>query len=139
MVGTELARCVEIGDRRLMRARLVATSFRLLTWCCVVLLAVLSLVPAQEMVRTGLPSQLEHLAAYAGAAAIAVAGYGPSQSGIRIICCFWVYAGVLECLQHFSPGRHPSIEDFAVSALGALCGGLTVLLVRRCLSVAAHP
>jgi hypothetical protein len=43
---------------------------------------------------------------------------------MQIIGGFWVYAGILEYLQHFSPGRHPSIADFAASALGALCGGL---------------
>jgi hypothetical protein len=42
-----------------MRASLVDTPLRVLTWCCVVLLAVLSLLPAQQMVRTGLPRQLE--------------------------------------------------------------------------------
>jgi VanZ family protein len=114
--------------------------FRVLTWCCVVVLAVLSLLPAQEladlsllpaleMVRTRLSAQLEHFLAYAGAAAIAMAGYGPGRgSSIRIIGGLWLCAGILEHLRHFSPGRHPSIEDFAGSALGALCGGLAVIL-----------
>jgi VanZ family protein len=83
------------------------------------------------MVRTGLPGQLEHFVAYAGSAAIAVAGYGMSRGSMPIIGGFWVYAGILEYLQHFSPGRHPSIADFAASAFGALCGGLGVLLWRR--------
>src|SRR6266704_3066835 len=98
-----------------MRASLVMTSLRVLTWCCLILLAVLSLLPAQDMVRTGLPGRLEHFVAYAGSAAIAMAGYGPSRgrSIIRIIGGFWAYAGILEYLQHYSPGRHPSIEDFA--------------------------
>jgi VanZ family protein len=48
---------------------------------------------------------------------------------MQIIGGFWVYAGILEYLQHFSPGRHPSIGDFAASALGALCGALAVALV----------
>jgi VanZ family protein len=42
-----------------------------------------------------------------------------------------MYAGILEYLQHFSPGRHPSVGDFAASAIGALCGGLVIALVRR--------
>jgi VanZ family protein len=109
-----------------MRASFVTTSLRVLTWCCVILLAVLSLLPAQQMVRTGLPGRLEHFVAYAGSAAIAVAGYGVSRGSVQIIGGFWVYAGVLEYLQHFSPGRHPSIADFAASALGALCGGLSM-------------
>jgi VanZ family protein len=105
----------------------VQTSFRILTWCCVVLLAVLSLLPAQDMVRTGMPGKFEHFVAYAGSASIAVAGY--RRRGVApIIGLFWIYAGVLEYLQHLAPGRHPSSLDFTASALGALFGGLTVAL-----------
>src|SRR6202011_5785918 len=112
----------------------VMTIFRVLTWCCVIAFAVLSLLPAQEladlsllpaleMARTRLPPQLEHFFAYAGAAAIAMAGYGPSRGSTRIIGGLWMCAGILEYLRHFSQDRHPWIEDFAASALGALCGG----------------
>jgi hypothetical protein len=55
--------------------------------------------------------------------------------GMQIIGGFWVYAAILEYLQHFSPGRNPTIADFVASALGALCGGLAVALVLRRLSV----
>jgi VanZ family protein len=58
-------------------------------------------------------------------------GYGLSRSAMRIIAYLWVYAGILEYLQHFSPGRHPSIVDFAASALGVLCGALAIALVLR--------
>jgi len=106
----------------------VRTSFRILTWCCVILLAVLSLLPAKDMVRTGMPGEFEHFVAYAGSASIAITGYG-CQGAVRIIGLFWVYAGVLEYLQHFSSGRHPSIVDFAASALGAFFGGLAAALL----------
>jgi VanZ family protein len=118
-----------------MRASLVTTSLRVLTWCCVALLAILSLLPAQDMVRTGFPGRLEHLIAYAGSAAIAMAAYGSSRGVAQIIAGYWLYAGILEYLQHFSPGRHPSVWDFAASALGALCGGLAVALLQRRLSL----
>jgi hypothetical protein len=49
-----------------MRASLVDTSLRVLTWGCVILLAILSLLPDQQMVRSGLPGRLEHFVAYAG-------------------------------------------------------------------------
>jgi len=113
-----------------MRASLLDTSLRFLTWGCVILLAILSLLPDQQMVRTGLPGRIEHFVAYAGSAAIAVAGYGASQ-GTQIIGGFCLYAAILEYLQHFSPGRHPAIGDFAASALGALCGGLVIVLLWR--------
>ena len=117
-----------------MHTGLVNASLRVLTGCCVVLLAVLSLLPAEE-VRTGLPGRFEHFVAYAGSAAIAMAGYGETRGGMQIIGGFWVYAGILEYLQHFSPGRHPAIEDFGASALGALCGGLVIALLWRRASV----
>ena len=58
-----------------------------------------------------------------------MAGYGPSRGGVRVIGGFWVYAALLEYVQHFSPGRHPSFLDFVASALGALCGGLAVAVL----------
>jgi VanZ family protein len=118
-----------------MRANLLITSLRVFTWCCLVLLAILSLLPAPQMVRTGLPGRLEHFVAYAGSAAIAMAGYGASRGAVQIIGGFCVYAGILEYLQHFSLDRHPSIADFAASALGALCGGLVIALLWRRLPV----
>jgi len=111
------------------------TLLRALTWCCVILLAVLSLLPAQQMVRTGLPGRVEHFVAYAGSAAVATAGYGANRGSVQIIGGFWVYAGILEYLQHFSPGRHASIGDFAASALGALGGGLAIALLWQRFSV----
>jgi VanZ family protein len=82
------------------------------------------------MVRTGIPGQLEHFVAYAGSASVAIAGYG-RRVARRIIGLFWIYAGVLEYLQHFSPGRHSSIADFAASALGVFFGGLAAALLMR--------
>jgi len=77
-----------------------------------------------------MPGELEHFLAYAGSASIAIAGYG-WLGATRIVGLFCIYAGVLEYLQHFSPGRHPSIEDFAASALGALVGGLAAATLLR--------
>jgi hypothetical protein len=120
---------------------------RILTWGCVILLAVVSLLPGQalaaalsllpaiKMVRSVLPAPLEHFVVYAGVAAIAVAGYGPSRGRVRIIGA--LCAGILEYIRHFSLGRHPSIGKFTGSALGVLCGGLAMVLLWRRLS--AHP
>jgi VanZ family protein len=125
----------------LMRAGPLRTSLRFLTWVCVVLLAVLSLTPLEEIqsLRTGLPGPVEHIIAYAGSTAIAMTGYGLNRGAARIIGCFWLYAGILEYLQNFSPGRNPALVDFAASALGALCGGVAVVLVWRCRSAPLDP
>jgi VanZ family protein len=112
-----------------MRTWLILTLLRLLTWACVIILAIMSLTPGEKIdaVRTNLPGQVEHIIAYAGATAIAMAGYGLDRHPARIIGWFWLYAGVLEFLQNFSPGRDPKLVDFAASAVGALCGGLSVV------------
>jgi hypothetical protein len=110
------------------------TSRRVLTWCCVILLAVLSLLPAAEMTRTGLPGEIEHLS---------LRRVGSDRDGRlrREARCradhrrFWVYAGILEYLQHISPGQHPAIEDFAASGLAGLCGGLVIALLWRRASI----
>jgi VanZ family protein len=83
------------------------------------------------MVRTGFPGELEHFTAYAGSTAVAVAGYGSNENRVLIVGAFWLYAGILEYLQHLSPGRHPGFLDFAASALGASCGGIAVILISR--------
>jgi VanZ family protein len=120
-----------------MRASSVIAVLRVLTWCGVILLAVLSLLPGQwlaalsllplmKMVRTVLPAPLEHFIAYAVVAAIGMAGYGSGHVNVRIIGSLCVYAGILEYTRDFSPGRHPAVGRFVGSALGALCGGLAV-------------
>ena len=93
------------------------------------------MLPDQQMLPTGLPGRVEHFVAYAGSAANAVAGYGAPPARMQIIGGFWVYAAILEYLQHFSPGRHPAVGDFVASALGALCGGLAIAFLWRRLSV----
>jgi len=70
-----------------MSAGLLRTTLRVLTWVCVVVLAVLSLTPGEEIepLRTDLPGQVEHIIAYAGSGAIAMAGYGLNRRPFWII------------------------------------------------------
>ena len=138
---TGLAKSAKVAKPAHMRAGLLRTTLRVLTWVCVVLLAVLSLTPGEEIepVRTDLPGQVEHIIAYAGSGAIAMAGYGLNRGPVRIIGWFWLYASVLEYLQNFSPGRNPAVVDFAASAFGALCGGGAVLLLWRWRSASLGP
>jgi VanZ family protein len=133
--GTGLAKSAKFVMPALMRAGLLRTSLRLLTWACVVLLAVLSLMPLEEIeaLRTDLPGQVEHIIAYAGSTAIAMAGYGLNRGATRIIGCFWLYAGILEYLQNFSPGRNPALVDFAGS------GARSPMRRGRCPSPLALP
>ena len=68
-------------------------------------------------------------------ATIAMAGYGASRGSMQIIGGFWGvrrHSGIPPALL---TRRHPAIEDFAASALGALCGGLAIALLCRRLPV----
>ena len=102
---------------------------RLMAWCCVILLAVLSLLPAEEMVRTSLGGHVEHAVAYAGTAFLIGLSY-PTWKWKRIASPMVIYAGILELLQNFSPGRHPAVLDWLSSSVGALIG-ITVIRVAN--------
>lgn len=120
----------------MVRRRLKTTS-RFLAWGCIVALAVLSLVPSEQMLRTGLTGRLEHLMAYAGTACIAAMAF--AQRGLfRLICALLIYAGSLEFLQRFSPGRTSSILDFMFSGTGVLLGAGAFALLARRLSTEAN-
>jgi hypothetical protein len=120
--GTGLAKSAKITMPLRVRAGLLRRSLRFLTWICVGLLGLLSLLPAEDMVRTGLTGPLEHFAAYAGSGAIAMAGYGLRRSGHWVL--FGVTPGYLTTLQHFSPGgtrqlwisQHRSLEPCAAGS-----------------------
>jgi VanZ family protein len=98
--------------------------FRLLTWACVVLLAVLSLTPGDYMVRTGVAGDLEHFVAYFGTGLIASLGYSRrlGYRGPAALLCG--YAGFLEIGQNWAPGRHADFIDFASSSAGVIAGML---------------
>ncbi len=97
---------------------------RTLAWGCVLVLAVLSLLPAKDMPHTGWPDVLNHFIAYAGTAAITVPAYRKGRgSGWAIVAMLCIYAAILEYRQRFAPGRDPGVDDFIASSIGAICGG----------------
>lgn len=99
---------------------------RSLTWCCVILLAVLSLTPGDYMVRTSAPGDLEHFVAYVGTSVIACLGYARRMGYVVPAVLLCGYAGVLEVGQNWAPGRHPDFLDFGSSSAGAIAGMLLV-------------
>jgi hypothetical protein len=81
------------------------------------LLAVLSLLPAEERVRTRLGGHIEHAIAYVGTALLLGLSY-PAWDWKRIAAALVIYAGILDLLQNFSPGRHPAVLDWLSSSAG---------------------
>ncbi len=99
----------------------------------------LPLLPAQETVPTRLTGQLEQFLAYSGSAAIEIAGCPVARGTMRIIGFVWIYGASLQDPELFSPGRYPSIADFAPSTLGALRGVFAAALFWRRLRDGQHP
>jgi VanZ family protein len=123
-----------------MHSQRIKTSFRRIlamkaasrfaAWVCIVAIAILSLVP--NMPRTEMGGHAEHVLAYAGTAFIAAMAY--SERGTAIVLFGLIaYAGTLEFLQHFSPGRTSRFEDFVFSTAGVLVGIVAFLLLEKLL------
>jgi VanZ family protein len=108
------------------------TAGRLAAWTCIAAIAALSLAPVGTvaMVRTDLGGHIEHAIAYAGTTFLAAAAYGRWR---RVVAGLLVYAGTLEMLQHFSPGRTPSVVDYLFSAVGVVAGAAALGLLARVL------
>lgn len=111
---------------------------RVAAWGCVVLLAMLSLLPGQEMVRTGFGGRYEHLVAYAGTAFFVGLAYGRAAGLVKSGAGLVAYAGALEMAQTLAPGRHAAIGDFLAGAAGVLVG-LALALGARSLRRSATP
>jgi VanZ family protein len=107
---------------------------RAAAWSCIVVIAVLSLLPGEEMVRTDLGGHAEHILAYSTAAlimALAYSGIAPYRIFGMLMAC----AACLEYLRRFSPGRHSRLIDFAFSALGVGVGAAILVVGRKLLRV----
>lgn len=98
------------------------TAFTLAAWAFIAAIVVLSLAPADEMVRTGVDGHLEHTAAYAGTAFFVGLAYRVEERWAVLGVLMSALAGTMEILQHFSPGRHPAFSDFGASSIGAVIG-----------------
>jgi len=107
------------------------TFCRITAPACIVILAILSWLPADEMIRTGLDGRIEHFLAYSGTTIIVLTAYAPRLRHGSLAAMLVVYAGTLELGQHFSPGRHPSVVDFAASSLGVVAGAVLLELVLQ--------
>jgi VanZ family protein len=108
---------------------------RAASWLCLTVLAVLSLLPVQEMdpVRNsyyGLGLSAEHVVAYAGTGIVLLCGYAGRFGLVRAGAFLLVYGTLLEAAQAFAPGRSPQAIDLVENAVGVLLGTLFFLLLR---------
>lgn len=94
--------------------------FKSIAWFCVALLAVLSLIPSNLEIRSGMPGGVEHAMAYFGTAIMLMLGY--PRKAWSITAGLVVYGGLLEMLQLLAPGRTPKVADAIASGAGAILG-----------------
>src|ERR1700687_5959893 len=106
----------------------LAKLFHVAAWTCLVLLAVLSWLPAEAMIRTGVNGRIEHFIAYMGTMLVIGAAHGLRLGLFRLLAMLIAYAAVLELGQIYVPGRHSSVFDFAASASGGVAGAIAFQL-----------
>jgi VanZ family protein len=102
-----------------MQPATVLLSVRIAAWASIIAIALLSLLPTDAIVRTSLGGKVEHVVAYLATALLTAVGYG---TGAGVVLGLLAYAGALELLQAFSPGRTSSLVDYLFSAGGVGLG-----------------
>jgi len=110
----------------------LSTALRVAAWACVVLLAVLSLMPGEWRANvSGASGKLEHIAAYFGATLCVGLAYRTRLGRRSLILSLIFYAAILEVGQIYVPSRTASAWDFSASAAGVIAGAVALPLAWR--------
>jgi VanZ family protein len=102
-----------------------------------VLVILLSLMPASSVPSADISDKIEHFLGYFALAAAGAIGFHGRRDRLIIIFSLIALGILMEFGQMFAPGRDPSIGDGIANALGVLCGatlgsvGVLVLDVLR--------
>jgi VanZ family protein len=89
-----------------------------------VLVTVLSLMPATGLPSTDISDKIEHFLGYFALAAAGAAGFHGPRDRLVMILGLITFGILMEFGQMVSPGRDPSIGDAIANALGVLCGAM---------------
>jgi len=104
----------------------VREAARFAAWFLLVVITVLSLVPAGWRPETSAPHNVEHLAIFC-ATGFAF-GLAYCRRPFLVMVALVIFAGAIEFTQLFTPDRHARLSDFIVDAL-SLCAGVAVASV----------
>lgn len=96
-------------------------------WSCVLILAVLSLLPKELHAHSEATGWKVHGIAYFGTMVIWAVGYGNQIDLTRPALALSTYAAILEVAQNLSPGRTPRFVDF----VGGVGGVLLALAIAK--------
>jgi VanZ family protein len=106
--------------------KLAEKAARIAAWVLALAIVILSIVPAEFRPQTSMPHQFEHFAIFFATGVAFMCGY--SQRALKVAIALVVFAGMIEIVQIYVPGRHARLSDFIVDA-AALCAGLALASV----------
>ena len=113
-----------------MSERLLSTFLRIAFVACLIALPVLAWLPAAVMPRSILGGHAEHFIAYLGTTTVMGLAL-QKRRHLALRCALLIaYAALLEVGQLYSPGRHASLQDFAISSSGVIVGALLLWIAR---------
>ncbi len=101
---------------------LVPDAARLFSWCCVLTVLVLSLLPGDYRPHTALPNYAEHFLAYAITGLFFSFGYRKVRERFAIWALLGAYSFLMEFAQRYVPGRSPALRDAVASTIGLTLG-----------------
>ena len=93
---------------------------RVSAWTFLAIIAALSFVPLAFRPVTAMPHTIEHAAIFLLAGAVFALAYRVRL--ILFLAAAMTFAGCLEVLQSFVPGRHARLTDALVDAISACVG-----------------
>jgi VanZ family protein len=99
-------------------------ALKFMAWACLVVVAILSLVPGNERPHTFMRPKMEHFVAYAGTGLFFAAAYQGRWERWLAWSGLALASVIFEILQNFTPGRSPSVMDAVASTSGMTLGML---------------
>ena len=93
---------------------------RIVAWLLALAILVLSVVPAELRPVTGIPHDIEHFGIFVATGFAFGLGYAPRY--VALAMAMLIFAGAIETLQSFVPGRYALLSDFFLNTLALLYG-----------------
>jgi VanZ family protein len=104
---------------------------RIATWCALLMIIFLSVVPGNLRPHVIADKHIEHFAAYFITGCLSALAY-PRPRQLFLSCpLLSACAAILELVQLEIPGRTSSITDFTVSTCGACLGPLLTFILKQ--------
>ena len=134
-----LTRSAKMGSfqaSRWIRSTALLVGIRLAFWLVVLMLIWLTVVPPSIRPSGVASRHLDHFASFALAGFLFYLGYADHLLS-RLVTAV-LFAGGLEVLQLWVPGRHARLGDFVIDALGACTGIVFAFALARTLGNRSH-